>query len=310
MRMVCVTDHAITIRSVDLLDPAHRSDAARWIEVHANVQREIFGDEGSAAEISMPLTDNLTLANLWLSVDPAHRRRGCGSALLADAQQIGADHQRTTFMVESEGADGAPDLAEGFATLHGYATAQTMVRSALALAAGRDGVNGILEVRDEYAVESVVDHLPDGWLDDRALLQQRMSTDAPVGDLALEEEAWDVERLRASDARTQESGPRIVESVARHTPSGRLVAFTRVSISAAEPTLAHQQDTLVLREHRGHALGLRLKTANARLLMGTLPQVTSVRTWNAVSNEPMLAVNRRLGYLVDGGSRERQKVMS
>jgi hypothetical protein len=41
--------------------------------------------------------------------------------------------------------------------------------------------------------------------------------------------------------------------------------------------------------------------------MDELPQVTSVRTWNAASNTHMLAVNRRLGYTVDGYSREWQK---
>jgi len=64
---------------------------------------------------------------------------------------------------------------------------------------------------------------------------------------------------------------------------------------------------LVLREHRGHGLGLRLKAANALRLMDELPEVSSIRTWNAASNAYMLAVNRRLGYAVDGYSREWQK---
>lgn len=66
----------------------------------------------------------------------------------------------------------------------------------------------------------------------------------------------------------------------------------------------------MLREHWGHALGLRLEVTNVRLLRKQLPQVTAVRTWNADSNEPMLAVNRRLGYVVDGYGREWQKVES
>jgi GNAT superfamily N-acetyltransferase len=136
-----------------------------------------------------------------------------------------------------------------------------------------------------------------------------MSTDAPADDLDIGEEDWDADRLRASNARARASGRRVVETAARHVPSGRLVAFTTVSVSAGEPDLGYQQDTLVLKEHRGHGLGLRLKAVNALRLMDELPAVTAVRTWNAASNEHMLAVNRQLGYTVDGYSREWQKVI-
>ncbi len=63
----------------------------------------------------------------------------------------------------------------------------------------------------------------------------------------------------------------------------------------------------MLREHRGHGLGLRLKAANALAVMRDLPMVPSVRTWNADDNVHMLAVNRELGFQVEGYSREWQK---
>lgn len=307
------------IRAFHRSPSALRTARAGWVD----------GQLVGAVEVRMPLMDNLALAMPWLSVETSHRRLGLGSAVLAEAEQIGADQRRTTFIVESEWAEGGSDLAESCATRRGYTVAQTMLRSSLDLKANRVEHNGFLEhVHDadaaddadaaaddaddagDYAIESVVDHLPHEWLDDPAVLQQRMSTDAPTDDLALEEEAWDAERVRATHARTRESGRRIVESVARHRPSGRLVGFTRVSVSAGEPTLAYQQDTLVLREHRGQALGFRLKAANALLLQEALPQVTAVRTWNAASNELMLADNRRLGYVVDGSSHDWQKVVS
>ena len=150
--------------------------------------------------------------------------------------------------------------------------------------------------------------MPDAWLDDRAVLQQRMSTDAPTDDLALAEEDWDADRLRASNAR---SPRRRVAGSSRPSPGTCRPAVSSASpgvgVSAGSPDLGYQQDTLVLTEHRGHGLGLRLKAANVLRVMDELPQVTSVRTWNAASNTHMLAVNRRLGYVVDGYSREWQK---
>ena len=326
------------IRPIDLLDLDQEAAARDWIGVHGAVQRELFGDQGSewtleeirgfhqsstmrrvalaawaggrlvgALEVRMPLADNLDLALVWLSVHPEHRRRGIGGALLHAAESTASANGRRTLMGETEWPEGRSDESERFAAQHGYSVGQTVLRSVMPLPADRDALATLAAADDDYAVETFVDHIPEAWLDDRAVLQQRMSTDAPLDDLALEEEAWDAERLRKTFARTLASGRRVVESAARHVPTGRLVAFTTVGVSAGSPDLGYQQDTLVLKEHRGHGLGLRLKAANALAVMDALPAVTSIRTWNAASNEHMLAVNRRLGYRVDGYSREWQK---
>lgn len=327
-------------RPVDLLDPAQLDVARAWIGVHAAVQRDLFGDRGSAwtleevqgfvrgsdkkrvargvwagdrlvgaLEVHLPLRDNLRSALLWLSVEPSARGRGVGSRLVVEAERIAAEHGRSTLLVETEWAEGGSDAAEAFATARGYVVAQTVLRSEQALPADRGALEAVVAApgAEDYRLESWVDDMPAAWLDDRAVLQQRMSTDAPSDDLDLEEEDWDAGRLAEAQRRARESGRRVVESVARHLPSGRLVGFTTVGVSAGEPDLGYQQDTLVLREHRGHGLGLRLKAANALRIMDELPEVTAVRTWNAASNEHMLAVNRRLGYAVDGYSREWQK---
>jgi GNAT superfamily N-acetyltransferase len=330
----------VDIRTIDLLDPAQDSAAREWIEVHAAVQRELFGQRGSewpleevqalhrtgtkkrvdlaawrggrvvgALEVQLPQLDNLDAAMIWLSVRAEARGRGIGSELLDRAERIGADHGRTLFFAETEWAEPGEDLSEAFARGRGYDIGQTVLRSEMALPADRTALEALVAAAgaEDYALEGYVDDMPEAWLDDRAHLQQRMSTDAPTDDLALEEEAWDAVRLRDQQQRLLSAGRRIVETVARHVPTGQIVGFTQVSVSANDPALAFQQDTLVLREHRGHGLGLRLKAANALRLMDELPGVTSVRTWNAASNEHMLAVNRRLDYAVDGYSREWQK---
>jgi GNAT superfamily N-acetyltransferase len=232
--------------------------------------------------------------------------------LLDEAERIARQHDRTILMVETEWAKYGQDLAESFLARKGFAVGQTMLRSEMSLGRGRAGLEVILDSpgAEDYAFESFVDEMPEAWLDQRAVLAHRMSTDAPVDDLAMEEEAWDADRLRGTLERLLQSGRRVVETVARHVPSGDLVGFTQVNVSAHDPTVAYQQDTLVLTEHRGHWLGLRLKAANALLLAHTLPDVRAVRTWNSSTNEHMLAVNGTLGYIVDGYSREWQKVLS
>jgi GNAT superfamily N-acetyltransferase len=161
----------------------------------------------------------------------------------------------------------------------------------------------------DYAIETSLDGIPDSWLDDRAELQRRMSTDAPLGDLQLEEEDWDADRMRGDYEVLASMGRRVVETVARHVGTGRLVGYTQVQVSPETPRLGYQQDTLVVREHRGHALGLRLKAANTLAVVEHLPELTAIRTWNADDNAHMLAVNQRLGYAVDAHRREWQKVL-
>ena len=59
---------------------------------------------------------------------------------------------------------------------------------------------------------------------------------------------------------------------------------------------ALQGDTIVVPEHRGHRLGLRVKLANLELLAARHPDVHRIGTYNAEDNRFMLAVNTALGY--------------
>lgn len=258
-----------------------------------------------AVQAIVPLIENTDTGGIWLSVDPDHVRSGIGTALLAKAEQAlrwagcRRVHEHSGAPVE----DG--DAATGFAVASGYRQTLLDLRQDLAmpLAEGRlDALHPHLDA-SAYVIETATDGVPEAWLADRAHLSRRMSTDAPTGYSDLEEQDWDVERV----VRQRNSGVlglRTVEAVARHAPSGRLVGFSEIDVSPGSPELAVQGDTLVLREHRGHALGLALKVANLRRLHIFLPQVTTARTWNADSNHHMLAINHALGFQVTGWTRE------
>ena len=64
-----------------------------------------------------------------------------------------------------------------------------------------------------------------------------------------------------------------------------------------ESERGYQWGTLVRPDHRGHRLGLAVKVANVRLLQETHPRITTVVTFNADVNAPMVAVNERLGFV-------------
>jgi GNAT superfamily N-acetyltransferase len=57
-----------------------------------------------------------------------------------------------------------------------------------------------------------------------------------------------------------------------------------------------QGGTAVDPTHRNKGLGRWLKAAMLQRLLDERPEVANVDTWNAGSNEPMLAINVALGF--------------
>ena len=86
--------------------------------------------------------------------------------------------------------------------------------------------------------------------------------------------------------------------IAVEKQTGLPVGLTETWLPTATPQLAHVNDTGVLAPHRGHRLGLTLKTIMlAKLLQD--PRSSRVQLWstfNADSNRYMLRINDSLGY--------------
>ncbi|MDR6862551.1 GNAT family N-acetyltransferase [Phycicoccus sp. 3266] len=286
-------------RRVLLGDPARRT-----IALGACDER---GSLVGAATLAMPLHDNLRLSMLDLAVHPDQRGRGHGRRLLQHAEGLVREAGRDLVVADTQWRAGADDVHGGFAGRFGYQAAQTNLRSSLALPLDRDRPTGLLADHDGdgYVLRTALGGIPDAWVGARALLARRMSTDVPLGDLQIEEEVWDEERVRADYERIVHAGRTAVDTFA-FTADGSVAGYTQTTVTS-DPSVVYQQDTLVLREHRGHRLGLRMKAANTLALMDHLPGPATVRTWNAEENAPMLAVNRELGYAEDAAMREWQK---
>jgi GNAT superfamily N-acetyltransferase len=138
---------------------------------------------------------------------------------------------------------------------------------------------------------------PEEWIEDLAMLATRMSTDAPSGGLDEEEDVWTVERWRDQE-REQQDSPRIILFAAvEHVASGHLVGYTELSVPPEADRPADQGDTIVMREHRGHRLGMVLKLANIAYLEEEFPGHPSITTFNAEENRPMLDVNEAVGFV-------------
>ena len=147
-----------------------------------------------------------------------------------------------------------------------------------------------------YETLSWIGPIPDELVDDYARLMTQMSVDAPMGELDWEPEAWDAVRVREQERLTAEKRRTRLMTAVRHEESGRLVGFSSIGVSQLQADPAYQWDTIVLRDHRGHRLGMLAKVVNTRLLRKEVPEARRVVTWNAESNTHMVAINDVLGF--------------
>ena len=251
-----------------------------------------------------PLQDNPDRAEIAVHTVPDSRGRGYGAAMLAHLEDVAREHGRTILVGESawsyaDGPDGGAAPGPRFAAAHGFDLALGDVKRELRLPV----TDGVL---DELAAEAAAYHrgfelrsfvgpVPDDLLDGWARLVSSLVTEAPTGDLAVEDEAADPALVREAEQLLERQGRRKYNTVALD-PSGDLVAYTDLATTVHEPGKAYQWGTLVRRDARGHRLGLAVKLANLRLLQEERPDVELLTTYNAEVNTHMIGVNERLGF--------------
>ncbi|MFJ6533326.1 GNAT family N-acetyltransferase [Microbacterium sp. NPDC091662] len=134
--------------------------------------------------------------------------------------------------------------------------------------------------------------LLNGW----ARLRTHMSEDVPMGDLTRTVVPADIDAVRRNEERMAEQGYALVRSVA--CVDAHAVGYTEILLSLPDPKIVLQDDTFVEERVRGRGIGRALKTANLRRLMSVPESAGSrfLQTYTALTNEPMLALNRSVGF--------------
>ncbi|MDN4642050.1 GNAT family N-acetyltransferase [Agreia sp. PsM10] len=258
----------------------------------------------------------------WVAVQvlPEYRGRGVGTAV-ADAVEAAAREAGATrllvYVVSPDGpgerlrsptGSGSVPLGNDevrFLLGRGYRLEQIERGSRLGLPLDADDLARRLDDArrtsgPDYRLVHWTGGTPRHWREDLAMLLTRMSTDAPSAGLDEPEDVWTVDRLVAQQESDREAPVASLTAAVEHVPSGRLVAFSELSVSDEVTRPVWQEDTLVLREHRGHGLGLLVKLGNLEQLHLERPGHPSVLTFNAEENRHMLAINERLGFVPVG----------
>lgn len=308
----------ITGRDDDVLEPRDLLPILRSNE-HSTRRQWIIREQGDPIGIALlntiedgDATSGVVSINLLRPV----WGRGIGSAVLAHVEQQARETGLTRLLVWNphSGADlesiPAPtgfgavpaDAGARFLRAHGFSLEQVIRVSELRLDDRRvpeiDRLRRSATDRSEgYRVVSWLLPTPDAFVEGYARMKQRMSTDAPGADMDMPEEIWDAERLAHHDRRHLDRGRTVLVTAAQHVDSGELCAFTELSIDATAGAVTHQEDTLVIAAHRGHRLGMLIKTSALLAWRECRPDSASVITYNAEENRPMLSINEELGFI-------------
>lgn len=283
--------HPMTLRSLDA--------EIRWAwDLEPGRHMVAFDGDAMVAHGILELSerDNLDLAWFGISVSPHLRRRSYGTAMLRHLQDEARAAGRTKAGAYSW--DGSPGA--DFAAAHGYPKRfQSINRRQHLDEVSLDKVRSLYDdaaaAAADYGLVLVEGRTPPEMLDSMVEMVAAIN-DAPLDDLEIEDEVYSADRIAAYETAQLNAGLRLHRYLARHRATGELAGNTVVAVEEERDHVAHQQDTSVVASHRGHRLGLLLKTAMLLHLADKEPQVRTIDTFNAESNDHMIAVNEDLGY--------------
>jgi len=269
-----------------------RTPGEVWVATDAE-----FGVAGYY-RMELPDLENRDRASGVPVVHPAVRRRGIGRELLGHEAARVAAHGRE--VLGGEVLTGSPGQA--FALAVGATFEIEEVRRVQYLATIAPGTIESLRAASAqaaagYSLVSWTGDIPEQYLAPMANVINAFE-DAPRGE-GVEAEVWDAERVRTRTGSMVRAGfLRGYGVAAIADTSGEMAAFTGVLVDTDTPDWGYQQLTAVTRPHRGHRLGLLVKTAMLELLAKEEPQLERIQTGNAAANDHMIAVNEQLGYEV------------
>jgi len=304
-------------------------DQTDWIQIGFVVERD--GRILGGVKMMIANEDDVGSLEFDLMVDPDHWGEGVEEALLAAVEREAVERRIRTIQTwtlhrpDTPGTQLAPPSGWGavpagdrqtvFMRESGFTLEQVERNSVFDLRGPFDIVEEKLAESVEAAGEAYrlvmwTSPTPPERLEGFAYAISRMSTDAPAGGMVIDEQHWDAARVQRRDARLQAQGMTVSVACIEHVPTGTIAAYNELVIADDHSAATQQYGTLVLKDHRGHRLGMIVKCANLLRWRDLVPESPRVSTFNAEENRHMLDINETIGFVAASYAGAWQKVLS
>lgn len=274
---------------------ARRLRAIMVSRAHAVTETWHAGAEGWY-RLRLPQRENLNMGFADVMVHPDRRRRGLGTELLRHAASRTRAHGRSVLAGETFTGTAGAAFAEAVGAQAGLVEA----RRRLDVATIPHGRTAELRKAAEhaavgYSLVTWTGTVPDEHCEGIACVLEAMN-DSPMDH---EGARWDAQRVRDQvNTQIERSGNRRYTMIAVHDDTGQTAGVTEVEVDPEFPEWGFQEATAVARPHRGHRLGLLLKTAMLQWLSSAEPGLRTIETGNAETNRYMISINEQLGFEV------------
>ncbi|MBA2609538.1 MAG: GNAT family N-acetyltransferase [Actinobacteria bacterium] len=279
--------------------PASTTRAHRDLREVPNTIYAARADGGSVVGTAWVTVDehNPQLVFALIAVASAHRRRGVATSLLEKVVEQAEGLGRPNLVFGADQVSVAP-VAFG-ESLGASIGLRAHINRLVVADVDRELMRAwVDESDDDYALEWITPDgsYPDESIADMARLRAVLLNDAPMDDVPVLKRTISFEEIRIDEQRLAGYGKTRWTLIARHRASGTPVGYTEIVVDPNDARTVNQGATAVDGQHRGHRLGRQMKAAMFQRVVRDLPHIRFIRTFNADSNEPMLAVNDTMGF--------------
>lgn len=267
---------------------AEQLRTARPGHLHVALAARHGGTLVGGAEISLAPAQP---AEIEIGVLPERRRQGIGTSLAAAVRELCGDHEPHLLQTEVFTEEGL-----AFARCWEVEPGNVEHRQVLDLPISAELLDALERPSSRLITRSWVGACPEELVDSLARLTEQTEEDVPAGSLTRIVTPTDRERIRRNEIRLDAEGYDLVRSIAQL--DGKSIGYTSLFVPRADPEIVVQDYTLVDRAYRGQGVGRALKTANLRQL-AEVPSARDsrwVQTSTALTNAPMLALNKAIGF--------------